>query len=453
MAIHNFRNYNRTHLSLETSDLFNPVNFVAECNLSKEAYRDSLDESFALQTALEEINAMETLYDTLNRSETGLSKPATALAVISVESICRKLGVSSTYLMPSMESMESSYGVRLALEGIGSKLKELWQKFWGFIKGIFSKIASFFSSEEREIKQEKAEKKVEVLEEKLEEVTHENPNATPQEQTIESPPIADYLHADDGDVKIEGYPAVERISNDIESFSEFAFKYNEYVLKHIKDLNTNLSKVINVLSGASGGLTEENKSDFDDILTEIHRNKMSYINATLKKFIDNSYFLGNASLSITLDEDGDVNITPLDAGHTDTQGEGSVKTLTLKELKAVVSLLEHNVGLNKKFIKEGPAKAKSIEAGFDSFNKSVEKLISIFDKLEHTSTSGDNDESPTDNIPFGKIKMVVAYAKNSVASLVATAKYVQLVPTKAVEHYSVVVSEYANKSLDSFMTE
>ncbi|MGI9213785.1 MAG: hypothetical protein ACR2HF_15065, partial [Methylococcaceae bacterium] len=307
--------------------------------------------------------------------------------------------------------------------------------------------------EEREIKQEKAEKKVEVLEEKLEEVTNENPNATPQEQTIESPPIADYLHADDGDVKIEGFPAVERIAHGIGSFSDFAFKYNEYVLKHIKDLNASLSKVINVLSGSSGGLTEENKSDFDDIITGVHRNKMNQINTTLKKFIGNSYFLGNTSLSIALDEDGDVNITPLDAGHADTQGEGSVKTLTLKELKTVVSLLVGNVGLNKKFIKEGPAKAKSIEAGFDSFNKLVEKLISIFDKLEHNSTRGDNDESPTDNIPFEKIKMVVTYTKNSVASLVATAKHVQLIPIKAVEHYSLVVSEYANKSLDSFTTE
>lgn len=103
----------------------------------------------------------------------GLSEDAAAIAQVAVEAICKRLGMSSQNVMPSMESFGSKNSrvsaTRFSMESITDKLKTIWEAIrkafatmWQKIKDFFAK---FFSNTEKvkklakDLKNELTEKK------------------------------------------------------------------------------------------------------------------------------------------------------------------------------------------------------------------------------------------------------------------------------------------------------
>lgn len=78
----------------------------------------------------------------------GLPEEAAEIAEVAVESICRRLGISNTKIIPAMESFGSKHSrlsaTKIAIESIGDTLKKIWEAIKAAFIRVWDKIKTFF---------------------------------------------------------------------------------------------------------------------------------------------------------------------------------------------------------------------------------------------------------------------------------------------------------------------
>ena len=78
----------------------------------------------------------------------GLPEEAAEIAEVAVESICRRLGISNTKIIPAMESFGSKHSrlsaTKIAIESIGDTLKKIWEAIKAAFIRVWDKIKAFF---------------------------------------------------------------------------------------------------------------------------------------------------------------------------------------------------------------------------------------------------------------------------------------------------------------------
>lgn len=79
----------------------------------------------------------------------GLSEDAAKISEIAIENICTRLGIRSNRVMPSLESFGSKNSrltaTKVAMEGVGDKIKEIWLAIKRAFASVWQKIKDFFA--------------------------------------------------------------------------------------------------------------------------------------------------------------------------------------------------------------------------------------------------------------------------------------------------------------------
>lgn len=106
-----------------------------------------------VEDAVNEVETLGEITDNLEQKVEegeGVSPETVEIAEIAVEAIYKKLGIkSSVKPMPAIENFKSKNSaqasLRVAVEGMGETIKNVWKKIVAVLKGIWQKIVDFFS--------------------------------------------------------------------------------------------------------------------------------------------------------------------------------------------------------------------------------------------------------------------------------------------------------------------
>lgn len=128
----------------------------ADAMQADQAVQDSHDEIEEVQAAIEDaeegaedLEAIgDVAADTIEDGGEGMSEDAARVTEVAVESICRRLGVRGSSIVPATESFGSRSSritaTRIVVEGIGETVKKIWAAIVAGFKKIWAKLVDFY---------------------------------------------------------------------------------------------------------------------------------------------------------------------------------------------------------------------------------------------------------------------------------------------------------------------
>jgi hypothetical protein len=129
---------------------------AADAMQADQAVQDSHDEIEEVQAAIEDaeegaedLEAIgDVAADTIEEGGEGMSEDAARVTEVAVESICRRLGVRGSSIVPATESFGSRSSritaTRITVEGIVETVKKIWAAIIAGFKKIWAKLVDFY---------------------------------------------------------------------------------------------------------------------------------------------------------------------------------------------------------------------------------------------------------------------------------------------------------------------
>jgi hypothetical protein len=129
---------------------------AADAMQADQAVQDSHDEIEEVQAAIEDaeegaedLEAIgDVAADTIDEGGEGMSEDAARVTEVAVESICRRLGVRGSSIVPATESFGSRSSritaTRITVEGIVETVKKIWAAIVAGFKKIWAKLVDFY---------------------------------------------------------------------------------------------------------------------------------------------------------------------------------------------------------------------------------------------------------------------------------------------------------------------
>lgn len=358
------------------------------------------DINTAIEDAAEDTETLGDIQDIMAdsvESGEGLDETSAEIAEVAVEAICARLGIRGSRTMPATESFGSSNSrvaaTKIAMEGIGDRIKTIWQAIEKAFISMWTKIKEFFAKFFTNT--EKIKKAAAALKEKAKGFK----DATIKEAAIKSGFVAGAFN-EDGTANLNTAKAI--LGNHV-ALTEAALK--------AKDVIVELAKVV------ESSVTSKDPASFDKKVAE-----------------DAVYFIKafGSSLKVTSETKGDAKVVTGKSGAF-VGGTMCVAEVSISEDSVTLSFKQEDSG------KKAPESLPTLKHG---------EILSLLDEVTKLATvTEDYKKNQAKFDAINKSLIAVAHSVINSADKIASLSEENAATKKAISQARTVVT-----SLNSVVT-